>query len=107
MCYVYVTMYVLQLLPCVQNENPYVRDMALHCLGLACLLDISTARNHLLLFLQVWVCGCVGVWVGGGGAVLEFVPFVIGLPDGTESGIHMYCVHRSAKWITSQCRPQH
>ncbi len=43
----------LQLLPCVQNENPYVRDMALVCLGLACLLDISMARKLLLLFLQV------------------------------------------------------
>ena len=52
---------ILQLLPCVQNENPFVRDMALHCLGLACLLDISNARNHLLLFLQVCVCDCVCV----------------------------------------------
>ena len=43
----------LQLLPSIQNECPDIRDMALNCLGLACLLDISLARNHILLFLQV------------------------------------------------------
>ena len=43
----------LQLLPSIQNELPDIRDMALNCLGLACLLDISLARNHILLFLQV------------------------------------------------------
>ena len=51
-----------QLLPCIQNENPYVRDMALFCLGLACLLDINIARNNILLFLQVgYYCRCVNV----------------------------------------------
>ncbi|XP_064383727.1 condensin complex subunit 3-like isoform X2 [Halichondria panicea] len=41
------------LIPCVQNVAPYVRDMALFCLGLLSLLDVSTARDHLLLFVQV------------------------------------------------------
>ena len=43
----------LQLIPCIQNENPYVRDMALFCLGLACIVDLHMSRKHLLLFLQV------------------------------------------------------
>ena len=30
-----------------------MRDMALLCLGLSCLIDIHMARGHLLLFLQV------------------------------------------------------
>jgi hypothetical protein len=47
------TMVDLLLLPSIQNELPDIRDMALNCLGLACLLDISLARNHILLFLQV------------------------------------------------------
>ena len=42
-----------QLLVGIQNESPYVRDMAVLCLGLACLLDVSVARKHLLLFIQV------------------------------------------------------
>uniref|UniRef100_A0A1X7SQ01 Nuclear condensin complex subunit 3 C-terminal domain-containing protein n=1 Tax=Amphimedon queenslandica TaxID=400682 RepID=A0A1X7SQ01_AMPQE len=41
------------LLPCIQNENPYVRDMSVFSLGLACLLDVSLARRHILLFIQV------------------------------------------------------
>ena len=43
---------LLQLLPCIQNENPCVRDLALSALGLACLLDVSLARSHILLFVQ-------------------------------------------------------
>ena len=43
----------LQVLPSIQSELPDIRDLAICCLGLACLHDISLARNHLLLFLQV------------------------------------------------------
>ena len=41
------------MIPCIQNENPYVRDLAVLALGLACLLDINLARHHILLFIQV------------------------------------------------------
>ena len=43
----------VQVLPSIQSELPDIRDLAFNCLGLACLHDVSLARNHLLLFLQV------------------------------------------------------
>ena len=51
--------YILfQVLPCVQNEDPFVRDLAFNCLGLAAILDVSLAQKYLLLFLQVLSVGC-------------------------------------------------
>ncbi|CAI8036851.1 Condensin complex subunit 3 [Geodia barretti] len=47
------TMVDVLVLPSIQSELPDIRDLAFCCLGLACLHDVSLARNHLLLFLQV------------------------------------------------------
>lgn len=42
----------------MQNEDPFVRDLAFNCLGLAAILDVSLAQKYLLLFLQVLSVGC-------------------------------------------------
>ena len=42
----------------MQNEDPFVRDLAFNCLGLACIVDVSLAQKYLLLFLQVLSVGC-------------------------------------------------
>ena len=41
----------------MQNEDPFVRDLAFNCLGLACIVDVSLAQKYLLLFLQVLLVG--------------------------------------------------
>ena len=53
----------MQVLPCVQNEEPVVRNMAFFCLGSASLLDVNQAQKYFHLLLQASVCVCVCVYV--------------------------------------------
>ena len=46
-------------LPCVQNEEPVVRNTAFLCLGSSSLLDVNQAQKYFHLLLQVCVCVCV------------------------------------------------
>ena len=49
------------MLPCVQNEEPVVRNMAFYCLGSASLLDVNQAQKYFHLLLQAsdkYVCAC-------------------------------------------------
>ncbi|XP_065184105.1 condensin complex subunit 3-like [Sycon ciliatum] len=39
-------------LPCIQTPDPVIREAAVKCLGLCCLLSLDFARQHMLLFLQ-------------------------------------------------------
>ena len=50
------------MLPCVQNEEPVVRNMAFFCLGSVSLLDVNQAQKYFYLLLQAsdkCVCVCV------------------------------------------------
>ncbi|XP_071948625.1 condensin complex subunit 3-like [Antedon mediterranea] len=42
------------ILPGIPHEHESVRDVAVRCLGLACQMNRDFARQHLLLFLQVY-----------------------------------------------------
>ncbi|XP_014662926.1 PREDICTED: condensin complex subunit 3-like [Priapulus caudatus] len=41
------------ILPAVQSEDPALRQLAVECLGLCCLISKELARTHLLLFIQI------------------------------------------------------
>lgn len=39
-------------LPCVENEDPAVRNAAFEALGIMCTCDVELARDSLFLFIQ-------------------------------------------------------
>lgn len=41
------------ILPAIQHEDPALRQSAVECLGLCCLISKELARTHLLLFIQI------------------------------------------------------
>ena len=69
--------FLLQIIPSIHNEDPYVRDSALNCLGLISILDREQAAVYFYLFVQVCkMHGCVLIVVFGVAACQKHLPIL-------------------------------